>query len=244
MVLFLLVSPRHGADIAAQEYRDFLGATGLKPEQLDQVQMDSEQVSLPADLNKYAGIFVGGSPFNVSDPEYSAEQLHVHAQLTQLVASNIPVMFVCFGNAFCAHLTGGTVSRTYAEDSGPTQVELTAAGQLDPLTKHLPAQFTALTGHTEATEKIAGDCVLLATGPTCPVQIVRVNATTWSCQFHAEMDPAAMKARMDFYFDYGYFSPADYDQIVALLPAIDTQAANSLLARFVEYCSALAPENI
>ena len=32
MVSFLLVSPRHGADIAAAEYQDFLAATGLRPD--------------------------------------------------------------------------------------------------------------------------------------------------------------------------------------------------------------------
>ena len=41
MSSFLLVSPRTGDDIVAQEYKDFLQATGLSADELAQVQLDS-----------------------------------------------------------------------------------------------------------------------------------------------------------------------------------------------------------
>lgn len=45
-----------------------------------------------------------------------------------------------------------------------------------------------------------------------------------------------MKARMDFFYDYGYFPAAEYDTIVASLPGVDTEYAHELMRRFVAYC--------
>ena len=131
MVSFLLVSPRHGADIAAAEYQDFLAATGLRPEELTQRMLDSEHATIGS-LAGFDGVFVGGSPFNVSTPHYSAEQRHVHAQLATLFDAPTPTFFVCFGAAFLADLRGGRVGHSYAEESGASIVTVTDAGRLDP----------------------------------------------------------------------------------------------------------------
>ena len=80
MVSLLLVSPRHGADVAAAEYQDFLHATGLTPQELTHRMLDSETASI-GPLSGFDGVIVGGSPFNVTTAHYSTEQQHVHAQL-------------------------------------------------------------------------------------------------------------------------------------------------------------------
>ncbi|MDO4910679.1 MAG: glutamine amidotransferase [Corynebacterium sp.] len=230
---FLLVSPRSGAEILAAEHRDFLVATGL--DELDQAILDTADATLP-DLSGYEGVFIGGSPFNMTSEHYDEWQTHVHQILGELVDSPMNTMFVCFGAGFTTAYKGGTVSRSHPEASGPTTVHLTEAGLHDPLTRNLPNYFTALTGHTENIETPAPSARVLATSPTCPVQIIRVNQSTWACQFHAEMDAIAMKNRMDFYFDYGYFSPEDYESIVKKLPSIDTSGAAQFLRNFVEFC--------
>lgn len=51
------------------------------------------------------------------------------------------------------------------------------------------------------------------------MQMVRYGDHVWATQFHAEMDAQAMQTRMDFFADYGYFSPEDYDAIVKGLPS-------------------------
>ena len=128
--------------------------------------------------------------------------------------------------------------RQHPEASGPTIVNLLPAADHDPLLRGLPKLFTALTGHTENAEPLTGHpkLTLLADGPTCPVQIVRYRDRVWATQFHAEMDAAAMKTRMDFYYDYGYFPQADYDDIVAGLPSVDTVSANEIVKRFADFC--------
>lgn len=194
------------------------------------------------DLTGFAGVIVGGSSLNVTDFEYSRWQRRVHAELSWLAEQPVPTLFICFGTTFLAYDNGGRVSRSHPETSGPTVVELTGAGRLDPLTRDLPQRFTSLTGHTENVEDPGRGVAVLATGPSCPVQMVRANAWTWACQFHADMDARAMQDRMDFYYDYGYFSPADYGDIVAGLPGVDTTWSHAVLRNFIRYCTAPVPQ--
>lgn len=233
----LLVSPRQGAEIAHAEYQDVLRATKLSAAEIDHVLLDSPSAPLP-NLDHYRGIIVGGSPLNVTNTAYDDWQCHVHHELGKLIELDKPVFFVCYGNAFVVDYFGGTIGRTHPETSGPTLVQLTAAGEQDPITKDLPASFTSLTGHTENVVRVPENITVLAQGPTCPIQMVRGNASTWACQFHAEMDAEGMHHRMDFYYDYGYFPIAEYDAIVAQLPSIDTTYSNKVLQNFVAYCLA------
>lgn len=236
----LLISPRQGAEVAAAEYRDFCVAAGLREGELEQRMLDHADSSL-GDLRGFDGVFVGGSSLNVTNPSYSPWQQQVHAELKALIDSPIPTFLVCYGNTLVAGLYGGEVGRTHPEDSGETIVELTEYGRKDPLTQGFPQRFSSLTGHTENVISPAPGSQVLATGPRCPIQMVRANASTWACQFHADMDAHAMKTRMDFYRDYGYFAASDYERIIAELPSIDTTWSNRLLANFVAYCRDASP---
>ena len=164
MVSLLLVSPRHGADVAAAEYQDFLHATDLTPQELTHRMLDSETASI-GPLTGFDGVIVGGSPFNVTTAHYSTEQQHVHAQLATLIDAPIPVMFICFGASLVAHLKGGKVGRTHPEESSASIVELTPEAIADPLTASLPTHFEVLTGHTENVVALPSSATLLATGP-------------------------------------------------------------------------------
>lgn len=246
MVNLLLVSLRYGETapaVAAAEYRDICEATGLSQEQTAHLVIDSTDVVLP-DLSNFDGVIVGGSSLNITNQNWNSWQLHIHRQLEILTASEIPVFLICFGASWLAHHVGGIVGHTHAETSGQTVVRLTSDASEDVLARHLPQEFTSLTGHTEAVEDLAAsdssEVTILADGPTCPVQLIRVGNSTWASQFHAEMDAVAMKKRMDFFYDYGYFSPEDYLDIVNSLPSIDTKWSNELLAIFVRYCATRA----
>lgn len=238
MANFLLVSLRSGelADqIAAAELRDFLRATRLQPAELTHVNLADVSVSA-GELDGYDGVLVGGSSLNITNKHWDDWQLHVHAEMARICASGIPVFYVCYGASWLTHVNGGQIGSAYAEGSGRTVVELTEEGRHDPLCAGLPDTFTSLTGHTESIERHGEDLTVLATGPSCPVQFFRFGEHVWATQFHADMDAEAMRDRMDFYYDYGYFSPDDYHTIVASLPSIDTTWSNRLLANFIRYC--------
>ncbi|MCP1387082.1 gamma-glutamyl-gamma-aminobutyrate hydrolase family protein [Corynebacterium sp. TA-R-1] len=243
MAQLLFLSLRNGEigpQVARAEYHDALQSAGL-----DEVDMELRVIDAPGvalgPLDGVAGVIVGGSSLNVtnSEPElYDDYQKHVHAVLAELIESGVPVFFVCFGLSWLVHQFGGNVGHDHAEDSGPTTVSVTDAGREDVLLAGAPAEFTALTGHTENPQEVPEELTLLATGPDGLVQIVRYGDHVWATQFHAEMDADAMRTRMDFYYDYGYFAPEDYARIVADLPNHDVAAANGLVRRFAEYCAA------
>ncbi|QGU02049.1 GMP synthase [glutamine-hydrolyzing] [Corynebacterium kalinowskii] len=236
MSKFVLVAARKGKEILDSEYRDFIKSTGLLPTQLDHVVLDSESAEV-GDLSSYDGIFVGGSPFNVMDENYAPEQSHVQAQLMTLLHLPVPKMFVCFGQSLLTFELGGVVGSSYSEPAGSTVVELTEAAQADPLLQGLPRQFEALTGHTESVEKLPEGAVLLATGPTCPVQMFRLGEDTWACQFHAEMDAQGLEARMLYYLNKGYFDPAEFDNIMSRVKQVDTSDVKRILHNFVAFAA-------
>lgn len=231
-----------GPDVAHAEYRDALQASGLAEVEMEHRVLDSTDVEV-GPLGNVSGVIVGGSSLNVTNAEngeYSAYQQHVHEQLQQLVESGVPVFFVCFGLSWLVHSAGGEIGHSHAEDSGPTTVTVTDAGREDVLLASAPETFTALTGHTENPEtsgEFPASLTVLATGPGGMIQMVRFGENVWATQFHAEMDADAMRTRMDFYHDYGYFAAGDYARIVADLPNHDVAAANGLIRSFARYCA-------
>lgn len=231
MSRLLLLSVR-SPEVARIEQRDFVRACGLRADELEHRILFEPQDTIGS-LDGIDAVLVGGSPYNVLSPNRGPAQTQAHQQLATLVDAPVPTLFVCFGTALVTSLRGGRVGNTHGETTGQTQIELTAAGRRDRLTGALPDSFTALTGHTESVEQVAPDAVVLATGPSCPVQIIRASPTTWACQFHPELDGPSMRTRMDFYRDHGYYSDADRDDIVASLTGVDTRHARQLLRHFI-----------
>ncbi|MEJ6012326.1 glutamine amidotransferase [Corynebacterium sp. H127] len=236
MSKFLLVQAREGAEVLSSEYQDFLKSTGLRAEQLDRFVLDSATSRIPS-VADYAGVFLGGSPFNVTDAQQSEVQLHVQREMLALAQSPIPTFYVCFGSSLLTQFCGGEVRAEFAEDAGATKVALTPAGQSDPLLRAVPQQFTALTGHTESVHELPEGSILLATGPACPVQMFRLHDSTWACQFHPEMDAAGLAARMRFYLNNGYFDPEKLEEIITSLASVDTTHAHQIMRNFVAMCA-------
>lgn len=235
MSKFLLVSARPGRAQQAAEYRDFLVNTGLRSWELDHVVLDSRTATL-GDFSGYDGVLLGGSPMNVTTERPTDEQLHIEQELLAPATSDVPAFYVCFGNSLLTKYHGGQVQQAYSEEAGPTWVELTATGRQDPLLAGLPARFTSLTGHTESVTTLAHDAELLASGPTCPVQMFRLPGNTWSCQFHADMDIEAMLIRMEFYRTNGYFNPLEFEVVANRVSQVNTRYSNQILQNFVRYC--------
>lgn len=238
MSQLLFVSLRSGEigpAVARAEYHDVLRSTGLSEVDVELRVIDSPEADL-GPLDSIDGIIVGGSSLNVTDQAPDAWHKRVDEVLGTVVDSGLPVFFVCFGISWLVDHLGGSVGRTHPEPSGPTLVEPTEEGMSDVLVG--AGAFTALTGHTENPVEVPGSLAVLAGGPTCPVQIVRYTDRVWATQFHAEMDADAMRTRMDFYHDYGYFPAEEYARIVADLPNHDVSRANRLLRDFTRLCRA------
>lgn len=228
----------------AVEYDDFLHFTGLNADELEQRPLDS----LHADLGSFddvEGVFIGGSPFTITDANASAADIELREDISRLLVDFITVeserqrfniFSACYGTSMMAHYLDGAVSSEYSESAGTSEVTLTAAGAADPFVGQLPETFTALTGHKDSVETLPSEATLLAGGSTCPVQIYRYRDNVWTSQFHPEMDSKRIARRLSFYEDAGYFEEGKARETYAKFEGVDTAAANSMLRGFVNFC--------
>src|ERR671912_1303961 len=121
-LLYVCVRPQQGA--AAAEYESFRTAMRLDPSQLG--HHDLVRDPLPEDVfDRYSGFLVGGSPFNLADPESTKTdvQRRLEADLERIArrvadGGGPAAMFTCYGIGVVTRMLGGEVSRAYPENTG------------------------------------------------------------------------------------------------------------------------------
>jgi GMP synthase (glutamine-hydrolysing) len=235
---FLLLSIRDDDAAADNEYESFLTLAGLGEGELHRVRLERRALG-DIDLRDWSGIWVGGGPFNYTDPDEkkSPAQRRVEADLNRLldsvVEADFPFLGACYGVGALGRHQGGVVDRRYSEPVGTVRVTLTAAGRGDPLLRDLPAEFDAFTGHKEAVSELPGHAVLLASSAGCPVQAFRVGANVYATQFHPELDVAGLCTRIDVYKDAGYFDPGQADELKAEARRSEVSHPPAILRAFV-----------
>ncbi|WP_417219555.1 glutamine amidotransferase [Arthrobacter sp.] len=236
---FLLISTRDDPTAAEDEVRGFLSAGRLSPADLVVHALDASPLPAELDLEDYAGILLGGGPFNSSDDpaRKSTTQLRVESELSALldriVEADFPFLGACYGVGTLGVHQGGMVDRTHGEPVGTARIELTDAGAADPLAAGLPRTFDAFVGHKEAISQLPGRAVLLATSATCPVQMFRIGANLYATQFHPELDGDGLATRIAVYRDAGYFPPEAAGELTDLAHAADVSHAATVLRNFV-----------
>jgi GMP synthase (glutamine-hydrolysing) len=235
---FLLLSTRPEDVAADDEYAAFLTATGLPAERLRRVRM--EAAPLPRlDLGDYAGVFIGGGPFNSSDPQASKSPVQrrvedeLRSLLDQVVERDMPLLGACYGVGPLGLHQGGVIDKTYAEPVSSVRITLTDAGRQDPILAGVPAEFDAFVGHKEACRVLPATAVLLATTPRCPVQMFRVKKNIYATQFHPELDVPGIVTRVHVYQHAGYFPPAEVPELVSRLRTSVVTEPGRILANFV-----------
>jgi GMP synthase (glutamine-hydrolysing) len=234
---FLLLATR-AEDVAAdEEYEAFLGYGGLEASQLERRRLEQDPLG-HIDLDDYAGLILGGSPFTVSDDDKTDVQVRVETELLELTQraldADFPFLGACFGIGIIGSAVGGAVDRTYGEDVSAPSITLTEAGLADPLFSVMPAEFVAFVGHKEGVHSLPPEVEVLASSALCPVQAFRVGRNVYATQFHPELDIAGIKTRIDAYKDYGYFPPEEADGLKAMADTSGVELPGRLVKRFVE----------
>ncbi len=235
---FLLLGTRAENYAADAEYRSFLRFGGLAEGELRRIRLEAEPLP-ELDLADYSGIFLGGSPFNSSDPQESKSGVQVRVEqelgllLDRVVAEDYPFLGACYGVGTLGRHQGAVIDSTYAEPVGTVEVTLTADGAADPLLAGLPSSFAAYVGHKEACATVPASAVLLASSVTCPVQMFRVGRNVYATQFHPELDVEALVGRIDTYRHAGYFPPEEADEYMARARATVVDQPELILRAFV-----------
>jgi GMP synthase (glutamine-hydrolysing) len=235
---FLLLSSR-AEDVAADgEYAAFLRFTGLPPERLKRIRMEAGPLP-ELQLDDYAGVFVGGGPFNSSDPPEAKSEIQQRVEqelsmlLDEIVARDFPFFGACYGVGTLGVHRGGLIDRTYAEPVSAVRIRLTEAGRADPVLTGMAPEFDAFVGHKEACSVLPPDAVLLASSAACPVQMFRVQENLYATQFHPELDVDGIVTRVHVYQHAGYFPPEERDALIARLRPATITEPGRLLANFV-----------
>jgi GMP synthase (glutamine-hydrolysing) len=236
---FVLLATRAEDLPADEEYALFLRYTGLSENELIRVRLESGPMP-HFDLDELSGIFVGGGPFNASDPaeKKSAVQHRVEAEfatlLGEVVPRDFPFLGACYGVGTVGSHLGATIDRTYSEPISVVPVTMTDAGASDPLLKDLPPTFEAFVGHKEAITALPASAVLLASSPGCPVQMFRVGRNVYATQFHPELDVDGITTRIHAYADHGYFAAHELEVTLTAVRRAPVSHPSRILSAFVE----------
>jgi GMP synthase (glutamine-hydrolysing) len=236
---FVLLATRAEDVPADEEYELFLRHTGLEPASLRRVRLEAGPMP-EIDLDDISGIFVGGGPFNASDPweQKSPVQRRVEAEfsnlLARVIAHDSPFLGACYGIGTVGAFLGATIDRRFGEPISVVDVELTDAGRQDALLAGMPSVFPAFVGHKEAISALPSRAVLLASSAGCPVQMFRVGENVYATQFHPELDLDGITTRIHAYAGYGYFAPDELDLTLSAVRRSPVTHTGSILRAFVE----------
>lgn len=232
-LLYVCVRPETGA--ADAEHASFRRALGV--DVVDRLDLLHEPLT-EAHLDRYRGVVVGGSPFNVTDVEKTPVQRRVEADLETLARAareqRIAAFFTCFSIGVLTRLLGGEVVTTMPEPASATVIDTTTEGAVDPVFGPSGPALTVFTAHKESAAANPPGAVLLATNATCPVQAYRVGTHLYAAQFHPEPTPRDFADRMTFYRTTGYFDPTQFDAVQQEVLAASVTEGAALLRRFAE----------
>lgn len=237
---FLILQLRPEDDTSDNEYEAILKYGGLKPEQVQRMRIERQGIPDELRLEDYAGVIVGGSPFDISTPEAdkSAIQKKIEQDFKRLfddiVPNDFPFLGACSGNGLLGSYLGTNISGRYREAVGCVPLEITEDGKRDPLLQGFPDQITVLLGHKEACDNLPEGATLLMTGDACPIQMFRVGENVYATQFHPEGDADGFTTRIHVYKHHGYFEPHEADSLIEAVCAEDTPYAQAVLKRFVD----------
>jgi GMP synthase (glutamine-hydrolysing) len=140
---------------------------------------------------RYDGIIMTGSPLSVTEP---TEWMRRSAEYLMSAADQkVPVLGVCFGHQLLGYALGVPVIRNpRGREIGSVSIQLTDAGQRDPLFTGIPFEFVSQATHEDIVERLPPNATLLATNANTAVQAMAVGPKVRAVQFHPEIDPSTM----------------------------------------------------
>ena len=232
----LLILHARDGELARNDYDAIMRFGGLNPEQIQDHEMNFEDFH-ELDMRDFAGVIVGGGPYDVSKPEKNKPEKQKYIEQTlkkhinTIYENDIPYLGLCYGLGLLVEVLGGKVSPGYGEAVMPIKLHLTDAGEADQMFLGCNGA-EAIVGHHEGVETLPDGAVLLASSSTCPVQAIRIKKNIYGTQFHPELDVYGLSKRLDAYKHHGYFSPEEYDEIMAMAKAANFSRANNIIHRF------------
>jgi len=164
-------------------FRDLMRENGIA---WDAVELDEGEAIPP--LDPYDALIVMGGPMDVFDEVELPWLVPEKAAIREAVRErDMPFLGFCLGHQLLAEALGGRCDRMPAAEVGILDIDVTAAGRVDPIFSGLPDRFKALQWHGVAVTAVPDGGVVLASSPVCAIQAMRVGARAWGVQYHVEV---------------------------------------------------------
>ncbi|MHC4415994.1 MAG: type 1 glutamine amidotransferase [Planctomycetota bacterium] len=200
---YLLLQVRdHDDPMRTHEVDCFVRSLHCSPEQLCVVDL-LRDVPTPRALKDVDIVLLGGS----GDYSVARGGSWIGGALDamrELHATAKPTFASCWGFQAMAKALGGEVVTDLSRaEVGTHEVQLTAAGEGDPVLGPLGRAFRAQMGHQDIVDRLPEGTVLLATTARSTNQAFRFNDKPIYCtQFHPELNRALLLDRLRTYPEY------------------------------------------
>ena len=179
----------------------------------------------------YAGILLTGSHSMVTDKE--AWNRETAAWLPGAVASNVPLLGVCYGHQLLADALGGRVgNHPQGLEMGTVEIRLESAAKNDLLMKKLPETFQVHASHTQSVISLPPDALLLAANAWEAHHAFAVGECAWGIQFHPEFDVDIMRTYLDAFRNLLISQGQDAGRLLKQVK--ETPYSRQVLERFAE----------
>lgn len=236
---FLIIQLRPEDETSNSEFNAILKNAELNSNDVERLR--AEISGLPEiDLDKYSGIIVGGSPFDISTPEDEKSDVQKMVErdfkplLDKVISNDFPFLGVCSGTGQLGNFCGVNITSKYKEPISAVDIKLTDDGKKDKLLEGVVGEFRAMVGHKEACDTLPNGAELLASSDTCPVQMFRLGENVYATQFHPEADAEEFIVRIKAYKYNGYFKPEDAEELIETVGREKITVPGRILKNFVE----------
>ncbi|HEU0248350.1 MAG TPA: type 1 glutamine amidotransferase, partial [Gaiellaceae bacterium] len=175
-----VLSIDHGSSVRGGVFDEVAAAAG---HELERWSVPEGRTPEPA--RSYDAVMVFGGSMHPDEHERFAWLEREEEFLQEVLAEEVPVFAVCLGAQMLARAAGAKVGPSTAPEIGWLDVDLTAAGETDPVLGALPRQARVFQWHHYTFETPAGG-EELARSAIC-TQAFRLAQPAWGTQFHPEV---------------------------------------------------------